>query len=49
MRQLFELERKVASLIEEGFITKFDDMMEYLRNQWRKANVPKVFQAPIKK
>lgn len=49
MRQLFELERKVASLIEEGFITKFDDMMEYLRNQWRKANVPKVFQTPIKK
>lgn len=49
MRQLFELERKVASLIEDGFITKFDDMMEYLRNQWRKANVPKVFQTPIKK
>ena len=49
MRQLCELERKVASLIEEGCITKFDDMMEYLRNQWRKANVPKVFQAPIKK
>lgn len=49
MRQLFELERKVASLIEEGFITKFDDVMEYLRNQWRKANVPKVFQTPIKK
>lgn len=49
MRQLFELERKVASLIEEGFITKFDDMMEYLRNQWRKTNVPKVFQTPIKK
>lgn len=33
MRQLFELERKVASLIDDGFITKFDDMMEYLRNQ----------------
>lgn len=49
MRQLFELERKVASLIEDGFITKFDDMMEYLRNQWRKANVPKVFQTSIKK
>lgn len=47
MRQLFELERKVASLIEEGFITKFDDMMEYLRNQWRKVNVPRVFQKSI--
>lgn len=49
MRQLFELERKVASLIEEGFITKFDDMIEYLRNQWRKVNVPRVFQIPIQK
>lgn len=44
MRQLFELERKVASLIEERFITKFDNVIEYLRNQWRKANTPKVFQ-----
>ena len=49
MRQLFELERKVASLIDDGFITKFDDMMEYLRNQWRKVNVPRVFQIPIQK
>lgn len=47
MRQLFELERKVASLIDDGFITKFDDMMEYLRNQWRKVNVPRVFQKSI--
>ncbi len=47
MRQLFELERKVASLIDDGFITKFDDMMEYLRNQWRKVNVPRVFQQTI--
>lgn len=44
MRQLFELERKVASLIDEGFITKFDNVIEYLRNQWRMANTPKVFQ-----
>lgn len=49
MRQLFELERKVASLIDDGFIIKFDDMMEYLRNQWRKVNVPRVFQIPIQK
>ena len=49
MRQLFELERKVASLIDDGFITQFDDMMEYLRNQWRKVNVPRVFQIPIQK
>lgn len=43
MRKLFELERKVASLIDEGFIRKFDDMMEYLRNQWRRAYTPQVF------
>lgn len=49
MRQLFELERKVASLIDEGFITEFDDLMEYLRNQWRRANTPKVFQPQIQK
>lgn len=45
MRQLFELERKVASLIDEGFITKFDSVIEYLRNQWRRVNTPKVFLA----
>lgn len=37
----------ISALIEEGFITKFDDMMEYLRNQWRKVNVPRVFQKSI--
>lgn len=45
MRQLFELERKVSSLIDEGFITKFDSVIEYLRNQWRRVNTPKVFLA----
>ncbi len=43
MRQLFELERKVASLINEGFIKEFDDLMEYLRKQWRRSYTPKVF------
>lgn len=43
MRQLFELERKVASLINEGFIKEFDDVMEYLRKQWRRSYTPKVF------
>lgn len=49
MRQLFELERKVASLIEEGFITEFDNVIEYLRNQWRRTNTPKVFQPQIQR
>lgn len=46
MRSLFELERKVASLIEDGFIKSLDEIMEYLRKQWRKANTPKVFNQP---
>ena len=43
MRSLFELERKVASLIEDGFIKSLAEIMEYLRKQWRKANTPKIF------
>lgn len=36
-RRLFELERLVATLIEDGFITRHEDVMEYLRKQWRKG------------
>lgn len=36
-RKLFELERLVAVLVEDGFITKYEDVMEYLRKQWRKG------------
>lgn len=36
-RKLFELERLVATLIEDGFIKTHEDMMEYLRKQWRKG------------
>lgn len=43
MRRLFELERKVASLIEDGFINSQKDIMTYLRRQWRKFNQPKIF------
>lgn len=35
-RALFEFERKVADLINEGFITSFDGVMEYLRESWRR-------------
>lgn len=38
-RKLFELERLVATLIEDGFITKHDDVMEYLHKQWRKGYI----------
>lgn len=36
-RKLFELERLVATLIEDGFIKEHKDVMEYLRRQWRKG------------
>lgn len=38
-RKLFELERLVATLIEDGFIKNHDDVMEYLRKQWRKGYI----------
>lgn len=38
-RKLFELERLIATLIEDGFIKKHDDVMEYLRKQWRKSYI----------
>lgn len=38
-RKLFELERLVATLIEDGFITRHEDVMEYLRKQWRKGYI----------
>ena len=43
MRRLFELERKVASLIDDGFITCQEGVMSYLRKQWRKMNQPQIF------
>lgn len=43
MRELFELERRVASLIDDGFITCQEEIMSYLRKQWRKMNQPQVF------
>lgn len=43
MRQLFELERKVASLIEDGFIKSHVEVIEYLKKQWYKNNSPEIF------
>ena len=42
-RELFQLEHKVADLINEGFITRFDDLLVYLRKQYQKRNSPSVF------
>lgn len=44
-RELFQLEKKVADLINEGFISSFDSLISYLRNQWQRKNNPPVFVA----
>lgn len=49
MRELFELERRVSSLIEDGFLKSHNDVMAYLRKQWNKKFNPKVFQSTILK
>lgn len=42
-RELYELEKKVADLINEGFIGSFDNLIHYLRNQYVRRNSPEVF------
>lgn len=44
-RDLWQLEKKVADLINEGFITNFDNLIAYLRKQYSKRNYPAVFLA----
>lgn len=41
MQDLFNLEKKLADLVNDGFITNFDDLIEYLRKQWQKRRTPK--------
>lgn len=43
MRELFELERKVAELVNEGFIRDYDGLISYLRKKYTEKNYPKVF------
>jgi hypothetical protein len=42
-RELWQLEKKVADLINEGFITAFDPLIDYLRKLYEKKNNPAVF------
>lgn len=42
-RELWQLEKKIADLINEGFINNFDNLIIYLRNQYQKRNYPQVF------
>ena len=43
MQELFTLERKVAHLINEGFIKDYDGLIAYLRKKYIEKNNPKVF------
>lgn len=44
-RELWQLEKKVADLINEGFILDYDILISYLRKQYQKRNLPNVFQS----
>ncbi len=45
MRELFELERQVAMLINDGFITSYDTLIEYLRRKWKDKYLPRVLRS----
>lgn len=42
MRDLFHYERKVSDLINDGFITSYDTLMDYLRMKWKERWTPKI-------
>lgn len=41
MQDLLNMEKKLADLVNDGFIINFDDLIEYLRKQWLKRRTPK--------
>lgn len=43
MRELFQLEKKVADLINEGFIRTYDHLINYLRGKYQQRNYPAIF------
>jgi hypothetical protein len=42
LKQLSDLEFKISELINEGFITTYDQAMNYLRKQWNNKHQPKL-------
>lgn len=46
-RELWQLEKKVADLINEGFITSYDPLINYLRKPYNKKNNPAVFNQAV--
>lgn len=43
-RELWALERKIADLIDDGFITSYDGLISYLRKKWTDKYQPKILQ-----
>lgn len=41
MKELFSLEHKLADLIEDGFITSYEQLISYLRKKWIERWQPK--------
>ncbi len=41
--ELYQLEKKVADLINEGFISNYEYLLKYLRIQYQKRNCLQVF------
>lgn len=42
LRELWQLEKKIAGLLEEGFILTYEQLISYLRKLYRKNWEPKV-------
>ena len=42
-RELYELERKICDLINEGFISDFPQLLAYMRKLYQDKYYPKVF------
>lgn len=43
MRSLFDLEREIAMLINKGFVKDYKGLIVYLRDEYKRRNMPAVF------
>ena len=42
-RELYQIEKKIADLINDGFINSYDSLINYLRKKYQETQYPKVF------
>ena len=45
MRELFELERQIALLVNDGFLKSYNALIEYLRRKWKDKYLPSVLRS----